>query len=203
MKLAPTLLAASILLSATGANATLVNINNYSFEHTVLAVGQNNVGIYGWTNSSGGAFHPSTASFTTVPDGVNTAWLNGGSAAQTLSTVLTANTSYTLMVDVGDRKDWNYFPGYNIALMAGSTVLASDSSLTPNNGFLTSIVNYTALSSNPLLGTALTIRLTSYGTQVNFDNVRLDVTTVPVPAAAWLLGSGLLGLIGVARRKTV
>ncbi len=29
-----------------------------------------------------------------------------------------------------------------------------------------------------------------------------DVATVPVPAAAWLLGSGLLGLIGVARRKT-
>lgn len=26
-------------------------------------------------------------------------------------------------------------------------------------------------------------------------------TSVPVPAAAWLLGSGLLGLIGVARRK--
>lgn len=25
---------------------------------------------------------------------------------------------------------------------------------------------------------------------------------VPVPAAAWLLGSGLLGLVGVARRKT-
>jgi hypothetical protein len=24
---------------------------------------------------------------------------------------------------------------------------------------------------------------------------------VPVPAAAWLFGSGLLGLIGVARRK--
>jgi hypothetical protein len=28
-----------------------------------------------------------------------------------------------------------------------------------------------------------------------------QVTTVPVPAAAWLFGSGLLGLIGVARRK--
>lgn len=26
-------------------------------------------------------------------------------------------------------------------------------------------------------------------------------TVVPVPAAAWLLGSGLLGLVGVARRK--
>jgi hypothetical protein len=28
-----------------------------------------------------------------------------------------------------------------------------------------------------------------------------DVSAVPVPAAAWLFGSGLLGLIGVARRK--
>lgn len=27
------------------------------------------------------------------------------------------------------------------------------------------------------------------------------LTTVPVPAAAWLLGSGLIGMIGVARRK--
>lgn len=28
-----------------------------------------------------------------------------------------------------------------------------------------------------------------------------DVSAVPVPAAAWLFGSGLLGLIGLARRK--
>lgn len=30
-----------------------------------------------------------------------------------------------------------------------------------------------------------------------------DYTAVPIPAAAWLLGSGLLGLVGVARRKKV
>jgi hypothetical protein len=38
------------------------------------------------------------------------------------------------------------------------------------------------------------------------DVVRLSVTStapVPVPAAAWLLGSGLLGLIGMARRKAI
>lgn len=32
---------------------------------------------------------------------------------------------------------------------------------------------------------------------------RSDVSEVPVPAAAWLLGSGLLGLAGVARRRLI
>jgi len=36
-------------------------------------------------------------------------------------------------------------------------------------------------------------------TGVSFDNI--VVSTVPIPPAAWLFGSGLLGLIGVARRK--
>lgn len=40
----------------------------------------------------------------------------------------------------------------------------------------------------------------SAGDRVTFDT-RFEVTPVPVPAAAWLFGSGLLGLIGVARRK--
>ena len=40
------------------------------------------------------------------------------------------------------------------------------------------------------------------GSSINFDIVTLTETTVvPVPAAAWLFGSGLLGLVGVARRK--
>ncbi len=30
-----------------------------------------------------------------------------------------------------------------------------------------------------------------------------DLPNVPVPAAAWLLGSGLLGLLGLAKRKTI
>ena len=43
-----------------------------------------------------------------------------------------------------------------------------------------------------------------YGTSsINLLLYRDDpVSPIPVPAAAWLFGSGLLGLIGVARRKT-
>jgi hypothetical protein len=42
------------------------------------------------------------------------------------------------------------------------------------------------------------------GEQGNFifaDDVTFGVSAVPVPAAAWLFGSGLIGLIGIARRK--
>ena len=34
------------------------------------------------------------------------------------------------------------------------------------------------------------------------DFIGTTVTIVPVPAAVWLFGSGLLGLIGIARRRT-
>lgn len=33
-------------------------------------------------------------------------------------------------------------------------------------------------------------------------DLRIELTQVPVPAAAWLFGTGLLGLLGVARRKS-
>ena len=32
-------------------------------------------------------------------------------------------------------------------------------------------------------------------------NLSGEIATVPVPAAVWLFGSGLLGLVGMARRK--
>ena len=34
-----------------------------------------------------------------------------------------------------------------------------------------------------------------------FDNTSLETAAVPVPAAVWLFGSGLLGLVGISRRK--
>jgi hypothetical protein len=35
----------------------------------------------------------------------------------------------------------------------------------------------------------------------NLETVAMEVQVVPVPAALWLFGSGMLGLIGIARRK--
>jgi len=40
------------------------------------------------------------------------------------------------------------------------------------------------------------------GTTVPVLTIDYTATVVPVPAAVWLFGSGLLGLVGIARRKT-
>ena len=39
------------------------------------------------------------------------------------------------------------------------------------------------------------------GIGYQFDGTWTRVTAVPIPAAVWLFGSGLLGLVGIARRK--
>ena len=43
--------------------------------------------------------------------------------------------------------------------------------------------------------------LDSYGVYITGSALVRDISSVPVPAAAWLFGTGLVGLIGVARRK--
>ena len=59
------------------------------------------------------------------------------------------------------------------------------------------ILGHPALGDVPLNGIVDNIYYPSQLVMVN------GVTTVPVPAAVWLFGSGLMGLIAVARRKKV
>jgi hypothetical protein len=197
----------SLGLMVSRAQGAIVPVINPSFESPTTADFTTGV-ITGWTLSSPinqGVFKPSA--FPSVgmgtTDGAQTAFLNTGFISQILPSVLTVNNAYTLRVDVGDRADLA-FPGYAVQFFAGTTLLAQESSLVPNNGFLTSTINFTALPGNPNLGQPLQIRLVSNGVQVNFDNVRLDavdITVVPVPASAAIWGLGALGLGLVLRRR--
>lgn len=68
------------------------------------------------------------------------------------------------------------------ALTAGSMTLTADT------------------TSDPLKGGAFISDVTFSEQAMTFGNVTVAVNAVPVPAAVWLFGSGLLGLVGVARR---
>jgi hypothetical protein len=72
-------------------------------------------------------------------------------------------------------------------------------------GFASTTVVSSARGANNLSGTWVTLP----SPNDLFDAERVSVTNasfaqftvVPVPAAVWLFGSGLLGLVGIARRK--
>ncbi|MDO8706131.1 MAG: VPLPA-CTERM sorting domain-containing protein [Sulfuricaulis sp.] len=73
-------------------------------------------------------------------------------------------------------------------------VSASDSTAGLALSFTASGIHSITLTQNSASG--------SFDGTIGFDNLSFNtVQAVPVPAAVWLFASGLLGLIGVARRK--
>ena len=76
-----------------------------------------------------------------------------------------------------------------------------------NGNFLGAVMKADSSDGTPLYIDYLTgihsITIESDTNTVAFDNLEFEeVTAVPVPAAVWLFGSGLLGLVAVSRRKT-
>jgi hypothetical protein len=68
----------------------------------------------------------------------------------------------------------------------------------------TTILDDLSLGTNDSIGGSQLDNGPFQGAYFNFDFTSLEVTSVsavPVPAAAWLFGSGLVGLIGIVRRR--
>ena len=141
------------------------------------------------------------------------------------------NSRYELGVQVGNPKTGNCcyydgFGGYRVELLAidGPSVeviksvegigSADNGSVPIPEGRLQD-VSLVVLSHEidvGLLGKALGIRLIHknaieqpsmdfFWWGMGFDNVSLSVSAVPVPAAVWLFGTALLGLIGFSKRR--
>ena len=149
---------------------------------------------------------------------------------QTLGDTLQANTHYSLTVDVGNIEsgptqqfgffDLSGFPGYRVQLLAGGNVLAevADGIAAPigEGEFAPVTLDFITGAAHANLGEALGIRLINRNLddpafpdpdvdlEVDFDNVRLDATTVgvPEPATAMLLAGLLVPLTAgrIARR---
>jgi hypothetical protein len=155
-------LAAFLTWTSSRIWAADIPIVNAGFEQVVLpcaggpgcatAVG---VPMVGWTGTGNfWTFKPSTGAGAIfpggVPEGVNVAALAGnGTITQTLTATLRTNTNYTLQFSIGSRAD-QAFAGYRVELLAGSTVLASDSSLSPPTGTFVTGSESPAAASLPL-----------------------------------------------------
>ena len=104
-------------------------------------------------------------------------------------------------------------PGLNpleSASETGAATVSTDISAEARYGFFTandfSSLGNAAIQLFGFTGNGTTGKLQSYilGTATLAANGTLNITTpsaVPLPAAVWLLGSGLLGLFGVSRRR--
>jgi len=206
MKPTQTLLAAAVLsaglLSATGANAALVSHLGGTLYDTDLKItwlsNGGGVGYSSWSEASAWAASLSVGGLrgwrlptTLQPDATCRSQIGGskgydctgsemghlfynelgGKASQAITT--THNTNFSLFQNLQDYYYWS------------RTEDASDSSKVWEFNFSG--------------GSQSVINKGSYVLALAVHDG--DITAAPVPAAAWLLGSGLLGLIGVARRK--
>jgi hypothetical protein len=172
-----------------------------------------------WSVVGGGAKSDGTAQFvTTTSTGINPAinestvgtWvsslgtnlrtINGGSTSLQLSSTNTAfTTDLTTLDGIGynpngttvDMSGWgggNQFNFIKTVVGSGATSFGSNTLYTVTAPGFNGI---TLATSTP----AYTVTLTTSGLTYT------AISAVPLPAAVWLLGSGLLGLVGVARRK--
>jgi hypothetical protein len=100
------------------------------------------------------------------------------------SASLQAGQTYVVAATVGISDAFAYFDS---AATAASHNLQFNPNLTYGN----------AVYSDSLIGMPGIDPLSLHG---NFG-ANIDVTPTPIPAAAWLLGSGLLGLVGIRRKQ--
>lgn len=163
--------------------------------------------IPNWTTTgTDGQFQPGTNAgnftfFSTLSDGITSAYSNGGTISQTVIPTVALGITYILQVDLGRRNDLASTGSAGL-LVNGNLIGAVGVAPTAGN-WSTFTASYTGLAAD--VGKAITIQLASSGIEGNFDNVRLadSITTgaVPEPATATVFALGLAALFASSRRK--
>ncbi len=207
--------------------SAITTVAGVDFEET--ATFSNSVGGY-WNNTTdpvGNSSSPNPTSTTTGPvpigDGNGASWVMSPDATATL------DMSFTQLFDVSDVDITlllignSYTHTGTITLMGGTSTFSDTFSLDSTIDKTKQYTGYNSVtaSADPNADPdtfaiyALSIPLGGTGT---FDAVQLSIgglsattslagvtssagAVIPVPAAVWLFGSGLLGLVGVARRR--
>ncbi len=154
-----------------------------------------------WTAHNIQAFAPGTYTFTTDGNATTKAWdtttSNGALSPTQTMTVGTGQVGLHMLFDWGTS--------YNIDVVDVTNVNANYASPFWSGGGTTS--DWWSGSNTHIWGLASTggqgmPNGPFAGYMANFNTYNgTNVAPVPIPAAAWLFGSGLIGLVGVSRRR--
>jgi len=189
------LLSIGLCFLATPALSTSIAVNNPSFEVLPAAglplgcgsgCSYSEAFIPGWTNVpfgglglTSGQFRPGTDAgnttyFDTLSDGPISAYTTNGCIAQTVGVTVQEGVTYTLLVDVGWRKD---AAPVGLPRLKVNDVYYDGAGTAVFGGWATFTATYVGQAAD--VGLPITICLTSVTLQGNFDNVRLSDSVAP------------------------
>jgi hapalindole biogenesis HpiC1 cyclase-like protein/PEP-CTERM motif-containing protein len=201
-----------LLMGGGQAFAGVIVVNNASFE--TLPPGGLNLGcgtgclystsaIPGWTSTgNSGQFQPGTpANFTSLSDGLVSAYSNGGTLEQTVSATVVAGVTYTLSVDLGWRNDAPFAGSADLLIGSNEEFQATGTAV--QGDFETFTATYLGTIADA--GQTISIELKAGGVEGNFDNVRLSssaiLASVPEPASFGMMALGIAGVASLLLRR--
>ena len=198
------IIAGCLFLAASGIASASNLLINGSFENPAQAEGTWKVyaSIPGWTTTTGPGLEIRNSIVGEAQDGQNFVELDSHYATDTNSAItqtisgLTAGATYEVSYWYSPRINQPTTTNWIKALWNGT----EQGAVSGKGGSANNWINYTFLVT-ALTGTN-SLTFSAFGTDDslggNIDNVSLSA--VPLPAAAWLFGSALLGF-GAVRRK--
>ena len=184
---AAALLGAGTIASASTVDLTGLSITEYSFSNSQVA--------YASAAYTGGA---AAVTFFNPPPNATVA---SGSFASTLA-VMTVNLNGGYTVPVCAPPGTNCLTGPAFQLAGQNITSVQVDSVTGITGLSTGLFNTSSTPigvANGLAFINLQGLTVASNAQITFE---VNASPVPVPSSVWLLGSSLLGLVGMTRRRT-
>lgn len=189
--------ASALVLIASQASAAVYNVSvssSGSLANAVIGGAVNGSGA-GLLDTGTGILDFSIAQTTTIGIGSTSGYAAGTVSTDNAWDVFTVANSEATVTSCVDSQNTLVCAGFTVGNTANSSVISSTYAAPIGTGddFDMSTFSESVNATVGLIGTSITYTFA----------VGSEVSEVPVPAAAWLFGSAIVGLAGIGRKRKV